>query len=122
MDGVFSGNVFDSFEKAYDSMLKTIKEFYPMAKIICGTLMRTEIKGRNEWNFPECFVGVSLEDYNDAIRRASWKNHCYLADVSVVGAKYETLDGAHPTARGHITIANAWLQCLMALGMLEPYI
>lgn len=101
-----------SFEGAYDSMLKTIKSYYPEAKIICGTLMRTKIKEREGWRFPEMFAGVGLEEYNDAIRKIVRKNHCYLADVAETGEMYETLDGSHPTADGHATIANAWIYCI----------
>ena len=102
----------ESFEEAYDNMLKTVKSYYPEAVIVCGTLMRTKIRNNDTWKFPESFAGVKLEDYNNAIRKISKKNHCYLADIAAGGEKYETLDGTHPTAKGHETIANAWIRCL----------
>lgn len=100
------------FEKAYDNMIKTIRSYYPGAAIICGTLMRTKIKDCNDWAFPEKYAGVGLEEYNDAIRKITHKNHCCLADVALAGGRYETLDGSHPTAQGHVTIADAWIKCL----------
>ncbi len=103
------------FEDAYDIMLGKIKLYYPSAKIICGTLMRTIIKGRDNWEFPERYAGKEFESYNETIRKIVRKNNCYLADVSLTGRKYETMDGAHPTAKGHQTIADAWIKCIMAL-------
>lgn len=102
----------DCFEEAYDNMIKTIRSLYPDAAIICGTLMRTKLKGRNDWIFPEKFAGVELEEYNEAIRAITQKNHCYLADLAIAGESYETLDGSHPTAQGHAAIACAWIKCL----------
>ena len=105
------------FEDAYDNMLKTIRAYYPEAVVVCGTLMRTKMKGRADWRFPEQFAGVGLEEYNDVIRRISLKNRCYLADIALSGEYYETLDGSHPTAAGHAVIANAWIRCLDSLGV-----
>ena len=105
------------FEDAYDNMLKTIRAYYPEAVAVCGTLMRTKMKGRADWRFPEQFAGVGLEEYNDVIRRISLKNRCYLADIALSGEYYETLDGSHPTAAGHAVIANAWIRCLDSVGV-----
>jgi len=33
--------------------------------------------------------------------------------------RYETLDGSHPTAKGHSEIAHAWINALNNLGILE---
>ena len=74
--------------------------------------MRTVIKDKDNWEFPEHYAGKEFEDYNDTIRKISKKNSCYLADVSRTGMRYETLDGTHPTVRGHQTIADAWINCL----------
>ncbi len=100
-------------------MLKKIKSYYPEAIIICGTLMRTEIKGDSQWLFPDSYAGVVFENYNNAIRRACQRNKCRLADIGSSGISYETLDGSHPTALGHNTIAIAWIKCLREMGMKE---
>ena len=101
----------ESFEEAYDHMLKTVRSMYPEAVIICATLMRTRMRNNDSWVFPEYYRGVVFEEYNDVIRKISQKNHCLLADLSKSGERYETLDGTHPTANGHATIANAWIRC-----------
>ena len=33
--------------------------------------------------------------------------------------RYETLDGTHPTLKGHQTIANAWIECLASLDLID---
>lgn len=38
-----------------------------------------------------------------------------LADLAASGSRYETLDGTHPTANGHLTLANGWICCLSPL-------
>ena len=109
----------DYFEEAYDNMIRTIRSYYPNAVVVCGTLMRTKMKGNDRWLFPEKFAGVTLEAYNDAIRKTARKNRCILADIALTGERYETLDGSHPTANGHATLANAWIRCLEEAGMIK---
>ncbi|MBR1742490.1 MAG: SGNH/GDSL hydrolase family protein, partial [Lachnospiraceae bacterium] len=108
-----------SFSEAYRQMIISIKKNYPRAKIICGTLMRTKIKAHENWIFPETYAGVPFEDYNVAIRKVCKKQNCYLVDLAALGTSYESLDGSHPTAEGHATIAWAWLQCLQKLDVLD---
>ena len=107
----------DLFEDGYDRMTKKLRTCYPSAVIICGTLMRTKIKDHN-WDFPDYSYGGSFESYNDVIRSMARKNGCYLADISLSEERYETLDGSHPTAQGHITFAQAWISCLYNLGLI----
>ncbi len=104
------------FEDSYDQVLRTIRQNYPSAKTICATLMRTRVRGDRSWQFPEYWAGISLEDYNNVIRWAAQENHCYLADLGRTDSRYETLDGAHPTARGHWEIAVTWMKYLTDLG------
>lgn len=106
------------FEDAYDLMLKNIQKNYPQAEILCGTLMRTEIRGDHFWQFPEYWAGIGLEDYNNVIRWVVQENHCALADLGRGDARYETLDGAHPTVQGHKTLAAKWIACLTDMGIL----
>lgn len=106
----------NTFSAAYDAMLQKIHRLYPDTKVICGTLMRTQIQGNPFWDFPESGMGYGLEEYNCAIRAAVEKNGCLLADLGALGARYETMDGSHPNAKGHQTLADAWLTCLNQLG------
>lgn len=110
------------FEDAYHQMLIGLRYFYPNAKIVCATLMRTTLQGNSKWTFPERLGGICLEEYNDAIRRAAANCHIDLADlakrhIGILGfsksdRRYETMDGTHPTAQGHQTIADEWIACL----------
>ena len=36
-----------------------------------------------------------------------------------IEGRYETLDGSHPTAKGHNTIADAWIKSLAESGIFE---
>ena len=100
------------FVQAYDRMLYGLRKNYPQARILCGTLMRGYIKNRPDWEFPESFGGVPFAEYNRAIRTACSRNRCALVDLEARGILYETLDGTHPTAAGHTTIARCWISCL----------
>lgn len=118
-DGLISmgGNDRSVFADAYEIMLSTLKRQYPDAVIVCGTLMRTFIRDRINWIFPEEYAGAIFEDYNKAIRKACKKQKCLLADISALNMSYETLDGTHPTANGHRTIAQAWIECIKKLNL-----
>ena len=106
------------FEDSYDVMLKTIKNNYPSVKIVCGTLMYPSVKGRSSPEMSENAAGVGLEEYNETIRLMAEENNCYLADLARGTEKCDTLDGFHPTAQGHRTLAGKWIQCLDDLGLL----
>lgn len=106
------------FEDAYDQVLRTLRKNYPQAKILCGTLMRTQIRGDRLWQFPEYWAGIGLEDYNNVIRWVTQENQCVLADLARGSERYETLDGAHPTVEGHHTIAESWIRCLTEAGII----
>ena len=108
------------FRDAYAFMLESLRRKYPDSAIVCGTLMRTAVAGRPNWQFPERMAGISLERYNQEIRDAAVQQGCYLADLSAMDLRYETLDGAHPTIDGHRVIAEAWIRQLEALGLLQP--
>ena len=115
----------DFFEDAYHQMLIGLRYFYPTSKIICATLMRTTLKQNSQWHFLDRLGGSCIDEYNDAIRRAASnchidladiaKRHLSFADLTIRDRRYETLDGTHPTARGHQTIAKEWIACLSRL-------
>lgn len=109
-----------SFTEAYRLMLMRLKNKYSESKIICATLMRTLVKNQENWVFPEYYKGVAFEEYNDVIRNVSVQCGCDLADLGRMNIRYETLDGSHPTALGHTTIANAWINALNEMGLIKP--
>lgn len=106
------------FADAYLKMVSDIKRNYPNSTIVCATLMRTYIAGNEQWIFPEHFAGINFEEYNQAIRRVCNKENCILADIGAMGMCCETLDGSHPTDKGHITLSRAWIQSFSQLGIL----
>ncbi|MBR2881393.1 MAG: hypothetical protein IKB96_03390, partial [Prevotella sp.] len=67
------------------------------------------------WRFFDKLGGISIDDYNKAIRRAASNCHVNLADLAKRIRLYETLDGTHPTALGHQMIAEEWIACLSKL-------
>lgn len=77
--------------------------------------MRGFVRGAQSAPFPERFAGVPFEDYNAAIRKAAQREGALLADLAALNWRYETLDGTHPTANGHKTLASAWIKCLAPL-------
>lgn len=109
---ILQGKDYTCFEQAYDTMLSQLKSHYPRAWIVCGTLMQGRVKANPSWCFPSRNHAFFLEEYNDTIRRVCKKQQCVLADLAALNKKYETLDGAHPTAYGHTEIAQCWISCL----------
>ncbi|MDE5884215.1 MAG: hypothetical protein K2H29_03940 [Oscillospiraceae bacterium] len=100
------------FEDAYTLMLRRIKLNYPSSVIICGTVARTYHARIPNWQFPEKFQGIALEEYNETIRLVAEKQKCPVADLSAKKIYYETLDGTHPTLIGHEELAQGWMACL----------
>ena len=100
------------FEDAYHQMLIGLRFFYPKAKILCATLMRTVLKHNPFWRFPDRLGGLCINEYNESIRRTTTNCHVNLIDLAKRDRRYETLDGTHPTAAGHQTIANEWMAYL----------
>lgn len=108
-----------TFSDAYSRMIHKLMKNYPHTTIVCGTLLRTYVKEDDEWSFPEFFGGYPLEEYNETIRQICHENGVYLADIGKNEERCETLDGAHPTKRGHSTLAKAWIDCLSELKLIE---
>ena len=69
---------------------------------------------------PASGKGRHRNDILFEIRDAAVQQGCYLADLSAMDLRYETLDGAHPTIDGHRVIAEAWIRQLEDLGLLQP--
>lgn len=102
----------DNFFESYFNMLMKIQRNYPRCRIICGTLMESCLKGNSSWLFPHKWAGISIHEYNAAIKSAAKLAGVDVADLASLDMKYEILDGTHPTKAGHNTIAQAWIQCL----------
>ena len=102
------------FYGAYRRMLKQIKDNYPQAKIVCATVAVPYVKGREEHKTTESFMRDVIS-YNDIIKLAVKEENCLLADIAETGVRYESLDGCHPTKRGHATLAKLWLEKIPTL-------
>lgn len=97
------------FQDSYCIMLQRLKTAYPNAIIVCGTLSKTFIKDKPDWKFPEERVGkIPFYSYNDSIRRVCRKHKVALAELDHI--VYETIDGSHPTKKGHETFAYGWIE------------
>lgn len=114
--GLFEQDSAEYFYDAYRLMLKRIRMNYPNARILCGTLLKGCMRSNPDFRFPEHFGGVAFAEYNKAIRKAVRKEGAELVDLAAKDTRYETLDGTHPTAKGHATIAQTWIECLEKLG------
>lgn len=104
-----------SFFDSYCDMLRKIKQNYPESRIICATLMEGFIRDNKKWVFPHQWAGISIYEYNAAIKIAAQISGVALADLASENMRYETLDGTHPTKAGHDTIAQVWIRCLMRI-------
>ncbi|MDE7208597.1 MAG: hypothetical protein K2O31_01820 [Clostridia bacterium] len=96
------------FYGAYRLMLKQIKANYPSAKIVCATVPVGYIKGCENIPSSDSFL-EDVKKYNEAIKLAVKEEECLLADLASSGERYETLEGCHPTKKGHDTLARLWL-------------
>lgn len=102
------------FYGGYRTMLRRLKANYPLSKIICATLPIGYKKDYESVPTATELLEI-VERYNEVIRLAVSKEGCFLADISLSGERYETLDYGHPTAQGHRTLAKLWLECLNGL-------
>lgn len=105
------------FYDAYKEMLQKIISNYPNSKIVCATLMKSSVKDNPRWEYPRSKTGISLEEYNEAIREIANNLGVLVADLEALNTPYETLDTLHPTKEGHRTIANAWISELKRMGI-----
>lgn len=106
-----------SFFASYYNMLMKIRKHYPRSRIVCGTLMEASLRDYDSWKFPQKWAGISICEYNAAIKIAAQLSGAAVADLASLHMRYETLDGTHPTKAGHDTMAQAWIRCLKGLGI-----
>lgn len=105
------------FYDAYKNMIQKIIRNYPDSQIVCATLMKSSFKNNPEWEYPRSKTGISLEEYNKAIREIANNLDVLVADLAALNTPYETLDTLHPTKTGHKIIANAWISELNRIGI-----
>lgn len=98
-------------------MIQKIIRNYPDSQIVCATLMKSSFKNNPEWEYPRSKTGISLEEYNKAIREIANNLDVLVADLAALNTPYETLDTLHPTKTGHKIIANAWISELNRIGI-----
>lgn len=93
-----------TFREAYSVMLGRLRKNYPLAKIYCCTIPCGNVRGDgpNEINSE----GVSLVEYNDAIREVATAHGCRVAELATSGLDYYTLstlyedNNLHPNEAG----------------------
>jgi len=105
-----SDNEFNSFEIAYDCMLKKLRKNYPNSEIWCCTLTETYMSSHADFKFPYKYAGIHIDEYNNIIRKACWENECKLIDLYCSKIAYDSIDGSHPTKAGMDTIATGIIQ------------
>ncbi len=94
-----------AFADEYGRMVENLREVAPDAEIWCVSLLPGRIEGSVEPTFCWQLRGISLADYNEAIRSAAQHDGCRSVDAAALGSDYETTDGTHPTMRGMQQIA-----------------
>ena len=97
----------NTFREAYAVMLGRLKKNYPLAKIFCCTVPCGEVSTNQSPGFDEVNkVGVSLAEFNDAIREIAAAFGCKVVELALCGMNYYTLsnfysDGSlHPNEAG----------------------
>lgn len=103
----------EAFRADYEAMVRRVRELYPGARVLCGTLVVGYIQRPL---FPKLsYFGKRLEEYNEAIREAVRAGGGFLADLAALGdpgGSYESMDGLHPSGTGMKQVAELWLRCL----------
>ena len=105
-----------SFEEAYGLMLGRMRAAYPAARVYCCTLLPGRVTGAGHAGFAWRLRGVSLHDYNRAIRTQAQAHGCLVADLESYGLDYDAVDGTHPTKRGMCQLAALVLSSLAQAG------
>lgn len=113
---MLKGSDEDSFEGAYDLMLKRIKSNYPNAEIWCCTIAQSFISTNPNVSCRYCCGGWHMEDFNKCIRTAVENNACGLIDFYSYHTPYDTIDLTHPNRSGMKTIFEMVLKAMGVQG------
>lgn len=103
--GIAPDDAIDLFECAYEGMLGNLKEVAPDASIHCISLLPGRIAGHEKSDFCYSLRGKSLDEYNEAIARATCSQGCDILDIRAYGYDYQSSDGTHPDKAGMQQIA-----------------
>ncbi|MBR5970774.1 MAG: SGNH/GDSL hydrolase family protein [Lachnospiraceae bacterium] len=97
----FTGGVaLVNFREAYLSLISQLRAALPNARIICCTCIPEYLKWKNS-------LDVTIDAYNNEIRRAAAETGCALVDVYACGLnKDHFIDALHPNATGALLMAN----------------
>ena len=99
-DGGVTDEWYSVFETAYRRMLQKLRVNYPDAELWCCTLCSTYMSTDPAFAFPESVGGISIEVYNDIIRRTAVLEGGRLIDLYAYHLPYDAIDGSHPTRTG----------------------
>ncbi len=99
----------DSFRAAYALMLSRMRERYPGAEIVCGTLINGVKVLADEPYFMCEDQTIPLEPFSSIIRDCAAAAGARLVDMAASGLTYDSIDGCHPTAGGMAQLAALWL-------------
>lgn len=107
------GNYLTSyFKSSYQIMLWRLRCMYPQSVIYCSTLCYGTLGESLANPFPGERYGIKLKEYNQAIRECAQEYGCRVADLERVQKYYESIDGAHPSAKGMMQLAQGWIRAI----------
>ena len=93
------------FSNAYKNMLEKLKKNYPLAEIWCFTLATSKWSANEDFSFPKCYSGRSIDEYTNAIKKCAVSCGAKVIDLTCAPL-YDTIDGFHPNADGMKTLAD----------------
>lgn len=94
----------DDFKRSYEHMLQNIHEVAPSAQIVCITIIPGIVKGDGEYCYN--LRGISMDEYNEAIRESARSQGATIADITAYGKAYDSNDSGHPTSKGMEQLAS----------------
>lgn len=121
--GVAPDDAVELFEQAYSQMLANLREVAPNARVHCISLVPGRMASHDKPDFCYSLRGKTLDEYNDAIKRAALSHGCEFVDIRAFGYDYRASDGTHPDAIGMQQLAAmvvAGIKGLDSPGQLDP--
>ena len=100
----------EEFHQDYTSMLAQIRQAYPKAQVLCGTLIAGYLGDTPFEKLP--FSAQRRRAYNETIRNAAQQTHCQLIDLAPFEQGYSSMDGLHPNGVGMEQLADFWLSAM----------
>jgi len=97
------------FSVAYKCMLEKLKRNYPQAELWCFTLPMSIGKTQDGYFVP-CRGGYHIEAYCKEIRARAQEYSCRVIELYANVQALDTIDGAHPSAKGMKAIAKTVLE------------